>query len=161
MIGRFADPAIALGRFFVFGNSAHSYVDFNYGALTGSFALSNGGDEIVVVDTLSGSVLARRAYDDGDREGDGLANVLDSMSNAVDGVTQYINYRAETAQHDTLPSADIGSPGIAGSTEDVIAAIPGPAALALALVLVGAALSRLALRLDSAFATKPGRSRLP
>lgn len=103
---------IAAGDYFVFGNSAQSYVDYNYGADTGNFFLGNSGDEIVILSM--GVEVARVNYGNGDPFGSGQSVSLNDLSNHVNGVTQDSDYIQETV--DTLPTADIGSPGVAGVT---------------------------------------------
>lgn len=115
-----AGTLINSGDFIVFGSSAQSYVDVDYGSL-GSYFLANGADEIVVSLTAGGE-LARLNYSNGDPFGAGTAAVLDDISNQAGGVTQESNYIAETI--DTLPTGDIGSPGVAGST--IITQVPEP-----------------------------------
>ncbi len=123
----FAGTLIDPGDFVVFGNNSAPHVDIDYNPLAGSFIIANGADEIVVRDTASGTDLARLNYSDGDPEGEGTALVLDNTANAISGLTLEANYIAETI--DTLDGADVGSPGVAGST--IIAAVPEPTSLTL------------------------------
>jgi len=104
---------IGVGEFFVFGENLVD-IDLNWNDF-GSFILANGADEIVISDT-SGE-LARLDYTDGDAAGDGVANVLNAISNATAaGVTFEADYIGEVLINDTLSTSDIGSPGTAGST---------------------------------------------
>ena len=104
---------IGVGEFFVFGENLVD-ADLNWNDF-GSFTLANGADEIVISDT-SGE-LARLDYTDGDAAGDGVANVLNNISNATaTGVTFEADYIGEVVMNDTLSTGDIGSPGSAGST---------------------------------------------
>ena len=70
---------LGVGEFFVFGENLID-ADLNWNDF-GSFTLANGADEIVISDT-SGE-LARLDYTDGDAAGDGVANVLNNISNAT------------------------------------------------------------------------------
>ena len=117
---------IGTGEFFVFGRSAQSYVDFNYGVIGGYF-LANGQDEIVISLTAGGDELARVVWTDGDDFGDGVANelvdiTLGSSTVGRDGGT---DYTAATSAG-IAGSTDLGSPGAAGNT-----VIPEPTSLAL------------------------------
>ncbi|MEL7496347.1 MAG: lamin tail domain-containing protein [Planctomycetota bacterium] len=130
-LSSFAGTFLNPGEFLVFGNEPSTtadWVDVDYSSV-GSLFLSNGADEIVITETSSGTELARLVYTDGDAPGDGIALVLNNTANAVGGVTQESDYIAEIAANDTLSTADIGSPGVAGST--VISVIPEPASAAL------------------------------
>lgn len=102
------------------GSGVPPYADVIYG---NGFVLANGEDEIVVSIT-GGAELARLNYTDGNPFGPGTAAVLNNTGNAVGGVTQESDYIAEVIANDTLPTFDIGSPGVAGST--MASVVPEP-----------------------------------
>lgn len=138
-LNSFAGTFINPGEFVVFGNEPTSnaaHVDVDYSSV-GNFFLANSADEIVIIETASSTELARLNYTDGDAPGDGIANVLNSLANAVGGVTQESDYIGEIAANNTLTNGDIGSPGVFGST-----AVPEPGSLAA----VGVGLLALARR---------------
>ena len=130
---------IAPDSFFVFARSS-SVVDAD--AIYSSFILANGADEIVI--SIGATELARLNYSDGDKFGAGVAGVLNDTANQVGGVVDFDDFIAEVAANDTIASADIGSPGVAGST--TVTAVPEPSQyLTLSLVgIVGVAVSRKA-----------------
>ena len=118
LTGTFINP----GEFLVFGNEDTPYIDVDY-STAGSFILANSGDEIVIVETSSGTELARLNYGSG-FVSSGVSRVLNDISNSVGGVADSSNYIPEIAANGTLPNGDIGSPGIAGST--LLGAVPEP-----------------------------------
>jgi len=122
-LSAFAGTLINPGDFFVLGNNNENYVNVNYGS---GFTLANAADEIVVIDTATSVELARLDYSNGDPFGAGTAAVLDDTANSSGGLTLFSSYIPEISANNTLPpGADIGSPGVAGST--IASSIPEPA----------------------------------
>ncbi|MFK7766192.1 MAG: lamin tail domain-containing protein [Mariniblastus sp.] len=122
----FAGTFISAGDFLVFGNEPTAnaaHVDVDYSSI-GNFTLANGADEIVILNTATSTELARLNYNNGDAPGDGIANVLNDIANATGGVTLFLDYSGEIAANNTLANGDIGSPGVAGSTN--ISSVPEP-----------------------------------
>ncbi len=102
------------GEFFVFGNSAQSYVDYDFSG-DGTFVLANTADEIVITNTSTMAEISRLNYTDGDPFGAGISVSLNDISNAVGGVTQISDYISSDPGV-SYSTGDAGTPGAAGVT---------------------------------------------